>query len=155
MFAPEKLARFRVAAPSDYESKLLAALAEVGKVHLKRSLEGFEPLPPLLAAAAEGRLVPESLDVEEALRAVRSSLRPGSELLLKFEELYAEYAGLEKLKALADALNRLKVPFESLGKPRFFTVVDLLVVKEEDVGDAAEELAALGATVARARVADT
>jgi V/A-type H+-transporting ATPase subunit I len=152
VFAPEKLARFRVAAPSDYESKLLAALAEVGKVHLKRSLEGFEPLPPLLAAAAEGRLEPESLDVEEALRVVRSSLRPGSELLLKFEELYAEYAGLEKLKALADALNRLKVPFESLGKPRFFTVVDLLVVKEEDVGDAAAELAALGATVSRQRL---
>ncbi len=152
VLVPEKLARFRVAAPSDYESKLLAALAEVGKVHLKRSLEGFEPLPPLLAAAAEGRLEPESLDVEEALRVVRSSLRPGSELLLKFEELYAEYAALEKLRALADALNRLKVPFESLGKPRFFTVVDLLVVKEEDVGDAAAELAALGATVSRQRL---
>ena len=73
VFAPEKLARFGVAAPSDHESKLLAAMAEVGKVHLKRSLEGFEPLPPLPAIAAEGRLEPESFDVEEALRVARAA----------------------------------------------------------------------------------
>ncbi|WP_460025895.1 V-type ATPase 116kDa subunit family protein [Infirmifilum sp. SLHALR2] len=149
---PEAVQRFRIAVPSEYEVNLLDALAAVGSVHLEPTIEARGVLPPLLVDVLEGKITPQTLNVEEALEVARKVLRRDDILLRRVEEKVEGLYNLQKLKRLAERLYEIGVSPEDIGKEKLGLVTDLIFVADENLSDAISSLLALGVIVRRGRV---
>lgn len=154
MITPEPLERFRIAVPSEYEVNLLDALATVGAVHLESSLEAKSVLPPLLVDILEGKVTPQTLNIDEALEISRKVLRPNDVLLKQIEEKVDQYKHLLKIKKLAERLYEIGVSPEDIGKDKLGLTTDLIVVSEENLHDSLSSLLSIGAIVRRGRISD-
>lgn len=149
---PEKLAYFRVAVHSQYETELLRALSSVGKIHLEEPLETEHLLPGYLVEILEGKVSHTTLNVDEALSAARRVLRPGDALLAKIEEQANRLKNLQALRVLIDRLEALGIQPETIGRARYGNVVDLIFLEEGDLASAVLDFSKAGAIVRRIRL---
>ncbi|ABL77746.1 V-type ATPase 116kDa subunit family protein [Thermofilum pendens] len=153
MLVPEKVARFRVAAPAEYEVALLDALASIGEVHLEPSLGGERSaLPSLYVDVLEGRVNYANLNVEEALEVTRRILREGDPLLSKLEGKVAELRNIEEMRVVVERLDGMGISPDRLGRESLGIVTDYVFVSDENVTDAVHEFLRAGAIVRRSRV---
>ncbi|UNQ74374.1 V-type ATPase 116kDa subunit family protein [Infirmifilum sp. NZ] len=149
---PEAVQRFRIAVPSEYEVNLLDALTAVGSVHLEPTIEARGVLPPLLVDVLEGKITPQTLNIEEALEVSRKVLRRDDILLRRVEEKVEGLYYVQKLKRLAERLYEIGVSPEDIGKEKQGLVTDLIFVADENLSDAMSSLLSLGVIVRRGRV---
>ncbi|MGC8836355.1 MAG: hypothetical protein ACP5PL_05390, partial [Infirmifilum sp.] len=154
MITPEPLNKFRVAVPSEYEVNLLDALTSVGVVHLESTMEARSVLPPMLVDVLEGKISPQTLDVNEALDVARKVLRPDDILLKQIEEKVEYYKQLLKLRKIVDRLYEVGVSPEDIGKEKLGLVTDLIIVTDENLHDAISSFLYLGAIVRRGRISE-
>jgi V/A-type H+-transporting ATPase subunit I len=150
---PEKVARFRAAAPAEQEVALLNAIISVGSVHLESELGSLRSaLPELLVDVLEGRVNYANLNVDEALEVARKVLRPEDPFLLKLEDKVKELRQVEFIEKILDKLGGIGVSPDSFGKQRLGVITDFMLVTDENVHDAISELVNAGIIVRRARV---
>ncbi|MGC9096576.1 MAG: V-type ATPase 116kDa subunit family protein [Infirmifilum sp.] len=154
MITPEPLNKFRVAVPSEYEVNLLDALTSVGVVHLESTMEARSVLPPMLVDVLEGKISPQTLDVNEALDVARKVLRPDDILLKQIEEKVEYYKQLLKLRKIVDRLYEVGVSPEDIGKEKLGLVTDLIIVTDENLHDAISSFLSIGAIVRRGRISE-
>ncbi len=153
MLTPEKMTKFRVIVPVEYKLELLDALRAFGKVSLKT--EGPERvMPSLLQEVLEGRVTPESLNVDEAERVVKKVLREHDALRKEFERLLAEYRNLQKLRRVLERMRELGIQPEVFAKPGVGLSASYMYVREENLTAALRELRRLGVVVRKIRVSD-
>ena len=144
MFRPERMLYFSIVVPVEYEDELINALVKVGLVQLNYELRRVRvTMPKVLEEALKGRLRPEDLNMDEALKIVQSRLPSGDELRVKVEELYSEYSRLLQLKYLISELGRRKVHPEFL-RHRGLVLFRLFEGEKQAVQNAISEFKAAG-----------
>lgn len=154
MLTPEKMTKFRVIVPLEHKLELLDALRAFGKVSLKTG--GPERvMPSLLQEVLEGRVTPETLNIDEAERVVKQVLREHDALRKEFERYLTEYRNLQKLRRVIERLKELGVPPEALLRPGVGLSASCLCVREENLASALRDLRRLGVVVRKIKVSDT
>jgi V/A-type H+-transporting ATPase subunit I len=152
VLAPEKLARFRIIVPSEYEAELLSALRIVANVHLEEPFREGAALPELLVGVLEGKVTPSTLDMEEALSVARKVLRADDPLLQRLEKKYIEFKELQGYRVLAEQLATAGVSLSPSQKESQGILTDLALAAEEQVGRAISEFLKIGCSVSKLRL---
>ncbi len=154
MLTPEKMTKFRVIVPLEHELELIDALRAFGKVSLK-TVESERIMPPLLQEILEGRVTPETLNIDEAEKVVRQVLREHDALRKEFERYLAEYRNLQKLRRVIERFKGFGVSPEALVRPGVGLSASCLCVREENLASALRELRKLGVIVRKIKISDT
>ena len=144
MFRPERMLYFSIVVPVEYEDDLINALVKVGLVQLNYELKRVRvTMPKVFEEALKGRLKPEDLNMDEALKIVQSRLPRGDELRVKVEELYSEYSRLLHFKHLISELDRRNIQPELLRR-RGLVLFRLFEGERQAVQDAISEFKVAG-----------
>ncbi|GEM_PF-648185 len=154
MLTAERMSKFRIVVPLEHKMELIEALSTFGTVSL-RTRGPERVMPPLLQEILEGRISPENLDVEEALRVVSKVLREQDPLRKEFESLVARYRRLQKLKIILEKLRELGVSPEEIARPGVGLSTSCLCLREENLASALHELRRLGVIVRKVKISES
>lgn len=120
LLRPERMLRFKIVIPSEYEYELLDSLASLGAIHLKPLSQGTRSrLPLLLQLIYENRIGVDEINIRDAYNLMVRVTRKDDALRIEMEEIYGEYERLnyyiELIEKLLD-LNLSPIIFKTKSK---------------------------------------
>ncbi len=104
LIKPEKMLRFKIIVPEEYEYELLDSLISLGAIHLKPLTQGTTHLPLLLQLVYENRLPIEKIDINEAYKIVTRSTYKDDILYQEMEKIYREYKEISYYREIVSKL---------------------------------------------------
>jgi len=105
LIKPERMLRFKVIVPEEYEYDLLDSLISLGAIHLKPLAHGSRiRLPLLLQLIVENRIPPERIDIKEAYKIIVRTTYRDDILRLEIEKIYEEYNRINYYRELVKRL---------------------------------------------------
>ncbi|RLF04056.1 MAG: hypothetical protein DRJ64_07505, partial [Thermoprotei archaeon] len=105
LIKPERMLRFKVIVPEEYEYDLLDSLISLGAIHLKPLAHGSRiRLPLLLQLIVENRIPPERIDIKEAYKIIVRATYRDDILRLEIEKIYEEYNRINYYRELVEKL---------------------------------------------------
>ena len=120
MLKPLSMLKFRVIARSEYEDRLIEALARVGLIHVGKPRIGLEALiPGELLMIAEGRAFLEEVGLNRVAELINTFCREEVPGCRRVRDLYRRVVELGEAVKVLEGLARLGVNLELLGRREF------------------------------------
>ena len=120
MLKPLSMLKFRVIARSEYEDRLIEALARVGLIHVGKPRIGLEALIPReLLMIAEGRAFLEEVGLDRVVELINTFCREEVPGCRRVRDLYRRVVELGEAVKVLEGLARLGVNLELLGRREF------------------------------------
>ena len=110
LIKPEKMLRFKIIVPEEYEYDLLDSLISLGAIHLKPLVHGSRThLPLLLQLIVENRISSEKIDISEAYKIITKSTYKDDVLRLEMEKIYEEYKEINYYREIIEKLLEINM----------------------------------------------
>ena len=110
LLRPEKMLRFKIIVPSEYEYELLDSLASLGAIHLKPLSQGLRTqLPLLLQLVYENRISLDEINIRDAYNLVTRVTRKDDVLRIEMEKIYEEYSETNYYMEIVEKLLNLNL----------------------------------------------
>lgn len=107
MLRPQRMLKFRIIVPVEYELNLLDAVVSFGTVHMSSEVEDIIPtIPQLLKDVMEKKISYKELDIEATAEFVNKMLGPKNELSLEINRIKELYEKLLNLRNVPSVIFR-------------------------------------------------
>lgn len=107
MLRPQRMLKFVIIVPAEYEMDLLNAIVDFGTVHTSyETKEITSTLPPLMRDVLEGKIGYKELDIESAIKFLEKTLDPNDKLAIEVNKIREQYKILSNLRRLPPVVSK-------------------------------------------------